>query len=228
MTSAGDWTFTERVQDFLALAGAIENMRLIRSGIDIDVNFHWSMGQALSGSISPIDEENLRSFITEWRQLVMRDEPTHLRTILALAAHHLTIERLRDLSELVGAALGRINSNEGHDSFHLTFSGPKQGHPDGAEYTPWEVADLVMHGLLLHRKDRQKRDVLAGLDPGFQPVIDFIFRQYIIDIVQVMDSTRMILAKAVEKDAVSDVPVAWGPANSLRPEQEHGDTFPDA
>ena len=106
----------------------------------------------------------------------MRDEPTHLRTLLALGSHHLKIEVLRELCELVGSGLSRINSNDAHGGFRLAGTAPRPPDLGQHEYSPWEVADLVMHGAVFHRKDRFKRELLASLDEGSRAMLDLSFR----------------------------------------------------
>ena len=132
----GNWTFTERVEDFLDLCDKLEELRLARSGFDIQANFHWSISQAMAGQISAIDQDDFRSFLTAWRQLVMRDEPTHLRALLALGSHHLKIEVLRELCELVGSGLSRINSNDDHGGLRLAFTAPRPPDLGQHEYSP--------------------------------------------------------------------------------------------
>jgi hypothetical protein len=200
------WSFTERVGLFLELADEIDGLRMSRTGIDLSSTFHWATGEAMTGSIARVDVDDFRSFIAAWRQLVMRQEPTHLVTLLSLCSSHLTLPKLRELAALVAAHVDVVNRGGEPGGFRLSIAAGEH------EYTPWEVADLVMHGSVFHRKDRAKRKILEDLQAlGMLPTIDFIFRKYVIDTVEAMDSTRLLLLKAREWDALSDAAVDAAP-----------------
>jgi hypothetical protein len=201
-----EWTFTERVELFLELADELDALRLSQSGIDMSASFHWAIGEETTASIAPVDRDDFRSFVTAWRQLVMRNEPTHLPTLLGLCADHLTHPKLRELAKLVETGVDAVNRNEYLGRPRQTFAAGER------EYTPWEVADLVMHGSVFHKRDRAKRKILREVDPWMLTMLEHIFRQYILDITEAMDSTRLFLRKAKEKDALSDEPISQGPS----------------
>jgi hypothetical protein len=196
------WTFTERVDLFLELADELDTLRLSQTGIDMSVHFQWAIGEETTSSIGPVDRDDFRSFLAAWRQLVMRNEPTHRPTLLALCADHLRHPTLRELAKVVETHVDAVNRNEFLGRPRFTFAHGEH------EYTPWEVADLVMHGSVFHKKDRAKRKVLREVDGWMLTTLDHIFRQYVLAISDAMDSTRLILRKAKEKDALSDDPVS--------------------
>jgi hypothetical protein len=196
------WTFTERVQLLLELADELDGLRLANTGIDMSANFRWVIGEETTASIAAVDRDDFRSFVTAWRQLVMRDEPTHLPTLLALCADHLDHPKLRELAKLVEAQVQAVNRND-------FLNRPRHAFSAGThEYSPWEVADLVMHGSVFHARDRAKRKILREVEPWMLTTIEYIFRQYILDISEAMNLTRLILLKAQEKDALSDDPLS--------------------
>jgi hypothetical protein len=197
-----DWTFTERVDLFLELANGIDDLRLSRTGIDLGAGFDWKISESTSASISPVDRDDFRSFVAAWRQLVTRSEPTHLPTLLRLCANHLTHRTLRDLASQLLAHVDAANDNENvTDGFRMSlWAGEHQ-------YTPWEVADLIMHGSILHSRDRAKRKILRELDPWMLISAEHIFRRYVVGVTEAMGLARLILAKAKEKAAISDEPI---------------------
>lgn len=199
------WTFTERATALLDLAAEIDTLRLGQSGIDISASFHWQLGGNLTSSIADLDNDDFRSFLTAWRQLVMRNEATHLPTILELCATHLTHPVLRDLAATVAGRLAQVNGNDTGELHRMTFTftyGSKV-------YSPWELADLFMHGAIFHR-DRAKRAVLESLPPDVLAQIEWAFRLYVDDVLGVLSLARAVLAKAVEKGYVSDQPIDAG------------------
>src|SRR6266542_510848 len=99
-----------------------------------------------------MDNDDLRSFLAAWRQLVTRKEPAHLHTILALCAHHLTHPTLRELAKKVEHRLDQVHRNRVDELQRPTFTFT---HGD-KEYSPWD-ADLFMHGAVFHGRDRTKR-----------------------------------------------------------------------
>ena len=203
-----EWTFTERVDLFLELAAKVDRLRLTRTGIELSIRLEWSLGQPMSGWIADVDEDDLQSFLTAWRQLVTRSEPTHLPTILERSTTHLRHPKLRELAGLVRDRLDQVNRNavlvEERPRPALTQGEGEQEH----EFSPWEVADLFMHGEVFHRKDRAKRKVLEDWTQlGFRPVAEWVFRQYLVDVTEAMANARLILLKAKEKDALSNDPI---------------------
>ena len=197
-----DWTFTERVDLFLELAAEIDGLRLTNTRIDLGAHFHWAEGQDLSAELPPIDTDDFRSFVVAWRQLVTRAEPTHLRTVLALCTDHLTDPELRGRARFVLDRVDQVNRND------LPTERPRFALLAGErEYSPWEVADLLMHGAVFHRRDRTKKAILDVMPPAWRSFLEFIFRMYIVDITQAMDVTRWILLKAKEGNALSDAPI---------------------
>ena len=74
-------------------------------------------------------------------------------------------------------------------------------------YSPWDVADLFMHGAVFHGADREKRTILEAVAPAHLLQLEHSFRIYIVDILETMDNTRRILLKAKELSAISDAPV---------------------
>jgi len=206
------WAFSERVEAFLDLARSIDDRRLSKAGIDLSIRLEWTLGAPMRGWIADVDRDDLESFLTKWRQLVTRKEPAHLPSLLSDATTHLTHPRLRELAGQVKDRLELVNRNEIPIEVRPR---PAISHrtldADGAlieqEYTPWEIADVFMHGEIFHGHDRDKKKTLADLEAsGFREVAEWIFRQYIVDVVEAMDLTRLILNKAKDKNAVSDEP----------------------
>jgi hypothetical protein len=145
----------------------------------------------------------LGPFVVAWRQLVTSSEPTHLPTILRMCPRHLALPTLREMAQLVFDRVEIVNRNG-----VPVEERPRQAFKVGErEYTPWDVADLLMHGAVFHSKDRAKKALLATVDPGTRTMLEYIFRQYVADITVLMDLTRLILVKAKEKDALSDEPI---------------------
>jgi len=211
------WTFGERVAEFRDLADAIDELRLTRTGIDLGFRLAWTAGQPMTSSLADIDRDDLRSFVTAWRQLVMKDEPTHLPTLLALCSTHLAHPNLRELAVTLKDRVDLINRNEIGIEERPRAALTRGAATDQREFTPWEIADLIMHGEIFHRRDRAKKKILDDMEAsGFRLVADLIFRQYIVDIVEAMDLTRLILLKAKEKAAISDEEVGL-PIQPLQP-----------
>jgi hypothetical protein len=167
----------------------------------------------MKGWIAEVDRDDLESFLTKWRQLVTRREPAHLPSLLGEATTHLTHPKLRELAGQVKDRLDQVNRNEipvevrPRPAISHSTVGP-DGRVIEREYTPWELADIFMHGEVFHGHDREKMKTLRELETsGLREVAEWIFRQYIVDVVEAMDLTRLILNKAKEKSAVSDDPM---------------------
>lgn len=191
------WTFEERVDRFLALHKEMSQLRLAEDGIDLSAKFHFEAGQPWRGELAPLDTDHFRSFIVAWRQFVMRDEPVHLRTVLDLCPRHLTRPELQALAVQLRERLELINTNQGSP---IRFAFSVGGH----EYTRWEVADLFMHGLIFHQRERAKADLLSSVDAGTRAMLELQFREYVAAISELVGLTSLVLHKAVERGWIGD------------------------
>lgn len=207
MSSPWVGSFTERVDLFLGLATEIDGRRLLATGIDLGARFNWVAGGQTSGHLAPLDNDDFVAFIASWRLLVMRSEPTHLATVLDLCTRHLAHPKLRELAKQVADHLGAVNRNE----IPVEMRPRLAFEVGGREYLPWDVADLITHGGVFHRRDRGKRAILEVLDPGARAMIEWIFRWYTVDVLESMDLTRLILLKASGMDALSNDPIETPP-----------------
>ena len=215
-----DWTFTERVDAFLNLAASIDERRLAKTGIDLSVKLQWTIGAPMTGWIAQVDRDDLEAFLISWRQLITRKEPAHLPRLLDLATTHLKHAKLRELAGQVRDQLDVVNRNA-----IPVESRPRQAisrteqRPDGSEIehelTPWDVTDIFLQGEIFHGNNRERKQQLNAIEAsGFREVAEWIFRQYIVDIVELMGLTRLILQKAKEKEAISNDPVAQSPGDT--------------
>lgn len=91
-----------------------------------------------------------------------------------------------------------LNRNEPVHGYRTTFAIGEH------EYWPRDVADLVMHGSIFHRKDRGKTKILQDVDPWMPTMIELIFKSYVVDITEAADLTRLVLLKEQGKSAISD------------------------
>jgi hypothetical protein len=215
-----DWTFTERVDAFLGVAAAIDDRRLTKTGIDLNVRLQWSIGAPMTGWIAQVDRDDLGAFLISWRQLITRKEPSHLPRLLDLATTHLKHEKLRELAGQVRDQLDLVNRNAipVESRPRPAISGTEQ-RPDGSqvdhELTPWDVADIFLQCEIFHGNNRERKQQLKDIEAsGFREVAEWIFRQYIVDIVELMGLTRLILQKAEEKHAISNEPLEQPPSSS--------------
>jgi hypothetical protein len=164
----------------------------------------------MSGWIADVDPDDLGAFLISWRQLITRKEPAHLSRLLELAMTHLKYEKLRELAAQVRDHLDLVNRNAiPIESRPRSAISRTEQRPDGTkvdeELTPWEIADIFLQGEIFHGNNRERKQQLIALEAsGFREVAEWIFRQYIVDIVELMGLTRLILQKAQDKDAISD------------------------
>ena len=55
----------------------MDGLRLSKTGIDLGAKIQWD-GAETTSWFAAVDNDDFRSFVTAWRQLVTRSEPTHL------------------------------------------------------------------------------------------------------------------------------------------------------
>ena len=157
MQSDSNWSNSERLDLFVSRSGDIINRRVVRSK-SLEVNLHLSFDRAIGmrlDSREP-DEEDLRSFLMDFRMFISEKEPVFIPRVRSLIIQGL------DASSPLRTAL--INSKK---AWHQQLrTGILRVNLNGKQYSPEDVLDLWINGYYFHN-DKDKRIVLESLlGPG--------------------------------------------------------------
>jgi hypothetical protein len=144
----------ERLQLFIARVEELLERRLVTSGnLSANLNIKWAVDQPLSFRSSEPDDEDLRSFLTVFRQFVMKSEPVFVNYIVNVL-----------MRELAGG-IWRQHLDEARNHWTRSFKdGSRKLIINERHLSPETVLDWWINGQYFH-SDERKRKELASLDP---------------------------------------------------------------
>ena len=124
--------------------------------------------QGVEFKSSDPDDEDLRSFLTVFRQFISNDEPVNLRRIHSLCYQHMTSDKLK--ARLIEAREGwkRNLINRG---FVLDI--------DGHEFTPEQLTECWINGFYFHN-DIEQFNMLRRLAPHARLLARNFFLNHIV------------------------------------------------
>src|SRR5262245_39702055 len=93
--SARNWTPEEIIDRFLEKVEELESTRLLRNGFSVSLNISCDDTRGLSAEVTPVDDDDLRSFITVFRHFISNDEPMFLYKVFNTCHQYLNNDSLK-------------------------------------------------------------------------------------------------------------------------------------
>jgi hypothetical protein len=182
--SARNWTPKEIIDRFLERVEELESTRLLRNGLNVSLKMGWDADQGASVEVNPVDDDDLRSFLTVFRHFVSNDEPMFLNKVFNICHQYLNKDSLKAELIEIRKFWKRALENNG---MRLEI--------DGSEHTPEDLRRAWINGWSHHNDDEYRRLVKEA--PSEAQAI--IVKGYFLD--ALIEASKVI---TVTGEAVSD------------------------
>jgi hypothetical protein len=140
--SSRNWTPEEIIDRFLERVEEFESTRLLRNGFSVSFKISWDEDKGLSAEVTPVDDDDLRSFLAVFRHFVSDNEPMFLYKVFNTCQQYLNNDALKteliEIRKLWGNALKK-------NGIELAI--------DGSEYTPEDLMRTWLNGWSHHNDD---------------------------------------------------------------------------
>jgi hypothetical protein len=179
-----NWTPEKIINGFLERVEELESTRLLRNGFSVSLNISCDDTRGLSAEVTPVDIDDLRSFLTVFRHFVSNNEPMFLYTVFNTCQQYLNNDALKaelvEIRKFWGNALKK-------NGIELEI--------DGTEYTPEDLMRTWLNGWSHHNED-EYRKLVKNAPSEVQATI---VKGYLLD--ALIEASRVI---TVTGEAVSD------------------------
>ena len=157
MRSHSNWSNREHLDLFVFRSAEILNRRVVRSkGLEVNLHLSFDRSTGMRLDSREPDEEDLRSFLMDFRMFISKREPVYLPCIRSL------VEQGLDSSSPLLLDL-RKSEEVWKRQYQIGMLGLNL---NGKQYSPENVLDLWINGYYFHN-DKHKRMVLESLlGPG--------------------------------------------------------------
>ena len=165
----------EQLRLFRYRAAELSRRRLIREGLSVNFTVKWDRMKGLRYEATRPDQEDLRSFLLDFRHFVSQKEPVYLPKVYNLCHRGLSSDGLKQ--EIIKA---RASWKEAlrHNGINVIIRGKR--------YPPEHVCDLWVNGVYFH-SDLEKRRELEALHLDQQFLLRHYFHMFL------AEATRNIL-----------------------------------
>jgi hypothetical protein len=164
-----------------------------------EISITFRIGGTGEGVETNVNRQELRSYLTLFRQLISDDDPVFLPRILRLLPHHVDDAELR---ERLGRALDGWKAAQG---FPSVFSEPMFGESGSGRGT----ARLYLNGYVFH-SDPDLSDQWDALGEDQQRFFEHAFRQYEEKVRLVFIELKRVIDAAREGGKLRDEPLDLG------------------
>jgi len=139
------------------------------------MKINWDDEKGLSAEVTPVDDDDLRSFLTVFRHFVSNNEPTFLNKVFNTCHQHLKNDSLKaELVEIRKFWKIALEKN----GLELAI--------DGTELTPEDLIQTWMNGWS-HHNDDQYRDLVKNAPSKIQATI---VKGYLLD--ALIEASRVV------------------------------------
>jgi hypothetical protein len=182
--SVRNWTPEEIIDRFLERVEEFEGTRLLRNGFSVSWKINWDETKGLSAEVTPVDDDDLRSFLAVFRHFVSDNEPMFLYKVFKTCLQYLNNDSLKaeffEMRKLWGNALKK-------NGIQLEI--------DGSEYAPEDLMRTWLNGWS-HHNDDEYRTLMKEATSEVQATI---VKAYMLD--ALIEASKVI---TVTGEAVSD------------------------
>jgi len=180
----------DQLRAFVSRATSLLERRLLTSGgLDASWSINFNHATGLRFTAAEPDEEDLRSFMLDFRQFTMTGEPVHLGRIMNVLERRLTEVDLRDhLSEI-------------RQQWQQAQRGVLGLNINDQSYRADRVLDLFVNGYYFHN-DPAKRELLQSFGQIGQFLARRSFLDLIVDGVRVVAAVRGLILLADDRRAL--------------------------
>lgn len=203
MTAVTDTEVLERFRVFREAVDELWSRRIVATGA---LNAHFGMSVNESGTtvtVADPDEEDLRSFLIDFRLFTLKKEPVYFRRVLNLCARVIVDDAWRTR---IAEARAAWDNAENRGLVKLDV--------DGVVYTPGRLLGLWINGRYFHRTAPEKRAELERVEA--LPMVGHLTSQLVLGFAvegtRLLDYVSAVIEAAAEEGLIDPRGVAAGGA----------------
>jgi hypothetical protein len=184
----------ETLRRFVHNVEQLQTRRLLRDAdLRSDLSLDWAEGGPLRVRHHEPDEEDLRSYLVDFRKFMAEREPVFLARVLSVARRHVTSD---EIVAQLAAARSRWKEALKKGDFEIVVN--------EEQLRPETIMDLWIDGYYFH-DDPEKRRKLDAL--AMVPTSRWFFIDSVLTATHVILSSGHVLKVALREGLVSETPV---------------------
>jgi hypothetical protein len=185
---------TESLRRFVYLADQLQTRRIIRDDeLKASLQIKGELNRPIRMNHHEPDEENLRSYLVDFRKFTMQREPVFMNRVFGIAYRHITSDEfVHHLTE--ARQQWKLSMTRGDIAFLV----------NGRTLAPEDVLDCWINGYYFH-DDPAKARKLEALSRV--PLTRFLFIGVLVKATQILIYAANIIKISLREGLVSEVPI---------------------